>query len=59
VGHVVGVGTHHGLKLGVKKLAKTVVTGVQWQDGVAVSPTDPRLKLNGGGFVPCLKCDQW
>ena len=36
-----------------------MVTGVQWQDGVAVSPTDPRLKLNGGGLVPFLRCDQW
>ena len=48
-----------GSKLGVKKLAKTVVTGVEWVDGVARSPGDPLLRLNGGGHVPFLPCDRW
>ena len=47
-----------GSKLGVKKKLKTVVTGVRYVEGKAVSMEDPLLRLRGGGFVPFAHHDE-
>ena len=46
-----------GAKLGVKKLLKTVVSGVEWVDGKARTPADPKLLLADGKLVPFANHD--
>ena len=46
------------MKLGVKEKLKTVVTGVRYVDGRAVSIVDPKLELEGGGHVPVMALDE-
>ena len=47
-----------GSKLGVKKKLKTVVTGVQYVNGVATCPEDPLLKMRDGSYMPFARHDE-
>ena len=47
-----------GSKLGVKQKLKTVVTGVRYVEGKAVSVVDPRLEMDDGSYVPFAALDE-
>ena len=50
--------TAHGMKLGVKKKLKTVVTGVRFVDGQAHDILDPKLETEEGKLVPTMTRDE-
>lgn len=46
-----------GARLGIKGLVKTVVAGVEYREGKACTPKDPRLTDLDGTAIPLLPCD--